>query len=199
MKLGFDIDEVICALCDVATTWFKDEYNIDWTREDFKSHNLRKNIYVEDPKLNEEITERLEQTLNNPEVQKTAKPFPDAPKIMRRLRKEGHSLHFISSRKVNMEDHSIKWFRKYKIPFDTLNHLGNVDCDKGLIGRSLNLDCYVDDLEENLESMYRYKKRWRKGLLLWTRPWNKDSIDASKFIRINNWEEFIRHLGIHKR
>jgi len=198
MKLGFDIDEVICALCDLANKWLKDNYNIDWTRDDFKSHNLRDNIYVEDPKLNEEITERLIEMINDPEIQMTAKPFPNAAKVMRRFRKEGHSLHFITCRKIGADKYSIKWLRNYNIPFDTVHHLGH-DCDKGLIGRSLNLDCYVDDLEEHLESMYRYKKRWRKGLVLWTRPWNEDSIDASKFVRINNWEEFIRHLGIHKR
>jgi hypothetical protein len=58
----------------------------------------------------------------------------------------------------------------------------------------------MDDCIWHLDDMFRYKNRWRKGLGLFTRPWNEnESIDLSRFLRFNNWKEVIRHLGIHKR
>jgi uncharacterized HAD superfamily protein len=199
MKLGFDIDEVICALCDVTVIWMKEEFNIDWAVEDFKEFDLTKSIYSEDPEYNEKVTKKLIETICDPEFQITAKPFEGAPAFMRRLRKEGHTIHFITCRDCGAENYSVKWLREYNIPFNSVHHLGNVECEKGMYGRSLNLDFFIDDVEAHLLSMYKYKKRWKKGLMLWTRPWNEDSLDTSKFIRAKKWADISRHLGIHKR
>ena len=77
---------------------------------------------------------------------------------------------------------------------------GHLNTSKGRVGRSLNLDFFMDDCSWHLADMYRYKSRWRKGLGLFTQPWNKNEvIDITKYIRFDNWKDIIRHLGIHKR
>lgn len=198
MKLGFDLDEVVVALCDVLVEYMNEEFDLNWSLEDFKVYSLLENNYSDDEEHNGKIAKQIIEVVNDPEFQLTAKPYEGAPAFIRRLKKEGHSIHFITCRKLGAEKHSIKWLRKYKIPFDSLHHLG-YGAEKGKIGRALNLDFYIDDHEEHLESMYKYKKRWVKGLALMTKPWNADSYDASKFVRIHNWVELNRHLGIHKR
>lgn len=198
MKLGFDLDEVVIALCDRLVEYMNKDMGVKWTIEDFTRYELSKNTYVEDPECNGKITKKIIEVVNDPEFQITAKPFKGVPRLLRLYRKEGHSIHFISCRKYGAEDFSIKQLRKHNIPFDSVHHIG-YGGEKGMTGRALNLDFFVDDHEEQLESMYRYKKRWRKGLLLFDRPWNRESIDASKFTRVKKWREITRHLGIHKR
>jgi len=198
MKLGFDLDEVIVALCDILVEYMNDKFGMSWTIEDFKEYDLLHNKYSDDKVYSDKIANDLIEVVCDIEFQLTAKPCEGAPEFIRRMKKEGNSIHFITSRKLGKEDFTIKWLRKYKIPFDSLQHIGYGE-EKGRLGRALNLDFYIDDHEDQLESMYKYKKRWKKGLVLMDRPWNRDSIDSSKFIRVKNWKELTRHLGIHKR
>jgi uncharacterized HAD superfamily protein len=199
MKLGFDLDEVIVALCDLLVDYINKEFGLQWTAEDFVEYDLLKNNYVEhDEEYNSQIAKTVLKKVRDIDFQIKAKPYAEAPMFIRTLKKEGHSVHFITARDITAPEKTAKWLRKYKIPFDTIHHVGWGQ-EKGPIGRALNLDFYVDDHEFHLESMYKYKKRWRKGLALMTRPWNKDSIDASKFVRINDFKDLKRHLGIHKR
>lgn len=198
MKLGFDLDEVVIALCNKLVEYMKNEYNIEWSVEDFVKYDLTKSVYSKDPEYNEKITNGVIKTVCDPKFQITAKPFEGVPAIIRRLKKEGHTLHFVSCRKYGAESYTVKQLREHSIPFNSIHHLG-YGGDKGMVGRSLNLDFFIDDHEEHLISMYKYKKRWKKGLLLFDRPWNRDSVDASKFTRVKNWKEITRHLGIHKR
>ena len=200
MKLGFDLDEVIVALCDITVEWLKSEYGIDWAVEDFRIFALDKNMYSEDLEYNDKITKGLLEIVYDLDFQFSAEPAEGATKFIRELKRRGHSVHYITCRKYGAEDVTIKWLRKHNIPFDSVHHLGaTLNVEKGMLGRALNLDFYMDDLEKHLLSMYKHKKRWRKGLMLWTRPWNEQSLDTSKFTRANKWIDVIRHLGIHKR
>jgi len=199
MRLGFDLDEVVVALCDTLVDYINKEFNLQWTAEDFVEYDLLKNNYVDhDEEYNSQIAKTVLKKVRDIDFQVKAKPYPEAPRLLRMLKREGHSLHFITARDLTGTEKTKKWLRKYRIPFDSVNHVG-FGQEKGPVGRALNLDFYVDDHEFHLESMYKYKKRWTKGLALMTRPWNRDSIDASKFVRINDFKELRRHLGIHKR
>lgn len=197
MKLGFDIDEVICNLADAFEKYLKETYDIDWPIDCFAYFKFSSCNFHEDLELNTKIIEDMNVISNDPDFQLNAKPYKDALRALRGFKKQGHSLHFITNRPVVNKEKTIEWFRRHNIPFDTIDVIGKYE--KGMVGRALNLDFYVDDLEEHLESMYRHKSRWHKGLGLMTRPWNADSIDGSKFVRFNNWREIERHLGIHNR
>jgi len=198
MKLGFDLDEVVINLVDVLIRYIKEEFDLDWTIDNFVKYDMLENKFHKDIDENNKIAWRAINIVSDIDIQMTAKPYEGAPAFIRGLKKEGHSIHFITARKRGEENKTVKWLRKYKIPFDSVHHIGYGE-EKGQLGRVLNLDFYIDDHEEHLESMYKYKKRWNKGLALMTRPWNVSSYDASKFVRINNWVELRRHLGIHKR
>ena len=197
MRLGFDIDEVVCNLADEFEKYILKTYNIEWPIDCFTYFKFSRCNFHENIEMNRKIIDDLNITANDPGFQSKAKPYKDAVVTLRRLKKQGHTLHFITNRPVVNENATIKWFRVNKIPYDSLDVIGKYE--KGMVGRALNLDFYLDDLEEHLESMYLHKSRWRKGLGLMTKPWNKDSIDGSKFIRFNNWQEIERHLGIQNR
>lgn len=198
MKLGFDLDEVVANVSDVIIKYLEDTYGIQINKKMFKEFNIIDNTFHPDSVLDEEIVSDLLEKVNKSSFLAKAKPDKEAAKNIKQFKKSGHSIHFITSRKLNDEVEVAKWLRKYNIPFDTIHNVGK-EREKGFYGRFLNLDFYIDDLLEQLESMFRYKKRWRKGLVLLTRPWNEGPIDASKFIRLDDWVQISRHLGIHNR
>ncbi|RLD64787.1 MAG: hypothetical protein DRI84_08145 [Bacteroidetes bacterium] len=198
MKLGFDIDGVVNDLDSRLIKFVKDTYNVQLKSEDFKNYWIEKSTYVDDPELNKTIADGMISVVGDIDFQVTAKPYKEAIRGLRILKKAGHTLHFLTNRTIGKENEykTGKWLRQSGVRFDSLNHCG-LNGMKGMLGRSLHLDFYVDDHEPHLETMYKYKKRWTKGLGLFTQPWNIDNIDGSKFVRFNNWDEILRHLGPH--
>ena len=192
INLGFDIDECVSDLTTVLARYLNKEYNIRWTKDDFDFYGLLDLEYSTDEKFNKEIAEDLIIKANSADVQSLAKPVDGAVKYLNLLKRKGHKLFFISSRHEKQEETTMKWFKEHRIPYDRIIHTGHTS--KGVIGKQLKLDFYVDDLEKHLEEMVKYQSKHRYGLLLFNRPWNKKSIDASRFTRIYNWAEIYRKV-----
>lgn len=205
MKLGFDIDGVVANTPLAMVTYINNKFDLGFTEKVFKHHDIYSNVYAEDPVENEKIASAmLKEVILNGKRMAAVKAYEDAGIAIRKLSRQ-HTIHFITSRPKSQHSVTASWLRKNQIPFNTLHSLGSDAPGGGNVGkgrtcRALNLDFFIDDDPNNLPDLYRYKKRWRKGVALLTRPWNEDlSIDTSKFIRFDNWEEVTRHLGIHKR
>jgi len=205
MKLGFDIDGIVANTPLSMVMYINEKFNLNLTEDVFKHPDVFSNTYVGDPEENEEIARvMLEEVVLNAGRMLDIEIYKDAVGAIRKLFRQ-HSIHFITSRPESQHQVTIDWMRKHRIPFTTVHSLGSDGpgggkVGKGKIGRALNLDFFIDDAPGNLPDFYRYKKRWRKGIALFTRPWNKDiTIDEGMFLRFNEWDEVIRHLGIHKR
>ena len=198
MKLGFDLDEVVVSLSPVFERHLKEEYNIDWPINCFRDYGFEDCAFTEDKEKNDAIVKDMLFVANNPDYQFTGEPIEDAIETLFKLKHQGHELHFITNRPKANKHKTFLWLRKYKIPFTTLHVLGS-DAEKGATGARLKLDMFVDDLQKHLEGMLEYKTKWRKGLLLFDRPWNQGSIDGSKYKRVHNWNEILRHVGVANR
>ena len=207
MKLGFDIDGITCDMGNALLEFMNTKYNLNHNINIFKNHGIHENKYVDDPELNEQIAlDMRESIIENSEAIVDLETIEEAVVALRKFSKSGHTIHHITSRPDNQYDATVDWLRKNSIPFDSLHVMGisgpqgAKHMSKGRLGRSLNLDFYMDDCPWHLDDMYRYKNRWRKGLGLFTQPWNiEEPFDASRYIRFDDWNEVIRHLGIHKR
>jgi uncharacterized HAD superfamily protein len=205
MKLGFDIDGVVADLPSMMLEYINEKFNLNHDINVFKNHDVSLNKYVDDDELSGEIaTALLKDIVRNNEAVEKVKPYEDAVVAIRKLAKH-HSIHYITVRPSDQRKATINWLRINSIPFNSIHVIGGNGPGGGLVGkgqtgRYLNLDFYLDDSPWHLDDMYRYKNRWHKGVALLTRPWNVDeSLDRSKFMRFDNWNEIIRHLGIHKR
>ena len=200
MNLGFDMDGVICDTATAVIEYINNKHNLNLTSNDITHYWISDITFDSDPKLNKRIVNTMINKFHDIDLQVTAKPCKDAVVVLHKLKKKGNRIHLITNRDLgkDKEKKTALWFKHHNIPFDSLIHCGSKG-EKGIVGKSLNLDFYLDDYEGNLESMYLYKNRWRKGLGLLDRSWNKDPIDGSKFIRFNNWESVLRHLGITNR
>lgn len=198
MKLGFDIDGLVADMATILVWAMNEKYGLNYGVDVFVHHNLFKNKYVEDPELNKEIAQHMrKEVIYNHKAVLDLQPYPGVPEALKKLSRQ-HSLHYITGRPTDQQNICIEWFRKHNIPFDSIHAVGKAD--KGLTGRALNLDFYIDDEIRHLESMYKFKNRWRKGLALYRQPWNiMDRLDMSKYLLFDNWNDIIRHLGIHNR
>jgi len=206
MKLGFDIDGIVADMAKAMVEYINKEFSLDYTPEIFKKHNVFDNKYVDDPEENEKVAmAMLKGVIENPEAIVSIEVYEDSKEAIKKLVRSGHSIHFITARAQSARESTIEWFRINKIPFDTIHVVGKNGrkgnlVSKGQTARILNLDFFIDDFIDHLGDMFKYKNRWRKGVGLFTRPWNiNEPFDASRFIRFNDWNEIIRHLGIHKR
>lgn len=204
MKLGFDIDGIVADMAQSLIDHANEKYNLNHTTEIFVYHNIFKDEYTDDDALNEEIAQSIvDNVIHDEDAIYEVKPYKEAVEAVLKLKRQ-HSIHFITSRRKDEKRITIEWLRKCNIPFDSVHCTGSAtalgESNKGMLGRSLNLDFYIDDQSEHLEAMYKFKERWHKKLALYTRPWNREEfVDNSKFVRVNNWKEITRHLGIHKR
>ena len=206
MKLGFDIDGIVADMAKAMVEHMNKEFNLNHTPEVFKKHKIFDNEYVDDSEENEKVADSIfKGVIENPEAIITIEPHEDAKEAIKKLVRAGHSIHFITARAQFLRESTTEWFRINKIPFDSIHVVGKNGrrgnlVSKGQTARILNLDFFIDDFIDHLGDMYKYKNRWRKGVGLFTRPWNiNEPFDASRFIRFNEWNEVIRHLGIHKR
>ncbi len=190
LNLGFDLDEVVVNITDEIEKYLKKTYDIYWPAEYFKEYGLIDGTYHKDENLNKAIQKDLWKVANSPEFQSYAKPFNGARKTLSLLKKAGYKIFFITSRPKQNKSLTIKWLEYNNIPFDDLQVIGHGE-EKGSYGLKLNLDMFVDDLEQHLVSMSKYKKIWSKDLLLFNRPWNTNDV---KFNRMNDWKEIIKHV-----
>lgn len=197
MRLGFDLDEVVVDLTSEFENFLEIEYGIKWPIDYFCNYNFAHCRFHEDDNYNKQIIKDMYRVANDADFQFQAEPFDEARKVLHKLKRLGHKLYFLTSRPTQNQPLTFRWLRQNDIPFDVLEVLGKQP--KGPLGLKYKLDMYVDDLEKHLDSMWSYKKSWRKGLLLLDKPWNSNSLDGSKFKRVKNWKEILRHVGVQNR
>lgn len=199
MKLGFDLDEVVVNLTAEFTTYLDTTYGVEWTIDDFTTYDIHHCTFTpEDEDLNNRIRDDLKEKANDPDFQFAAEPYKEAQQALMKLKRDGHKIFFITSRPKQNQPLTYRWLHVNDIPFDKLFVLGHEE-PKGPYGWRLKLDMYVDDHIDHLVSMQKYKKRWRKGLLLLDKPWNGAYIDASRYTRVGNWKDILRHVGVQNR
>lgn len=203
MRLGFDIDGIVADMAQSLIDHANEKYNLNHTTEIFVYHNIFKDEYTDDDALNKEIAKSMvDNVIHNEDAIYEVKPYEYAAESILRF-KRWHSIHFVTSRGGPEKRITVEWLRKHDIHFDSVHCTGPSDpggSSKGMFGRSLNLDFYIDDQSKHLEAMYKFKARWHKKLALYTRPWNvAKPVDNSKIVRVDSWKEITRHLGIHKR
>lgn len=198
MRLGFDLDEVVVDLVTEMENYLGVNYGLEWTIHDFVKFDIMECNFHYEPEVNGRIQKDLKTMANDADFQFAAKPYPEAQKALQLLRKAGHKIVFITSRPKQNQPLTFRWLRQHDIPFDVLEVIGH-DEPKGPYGLKYKLDMYVDDCLPHLESMWQYKKRWRKGLLLLDKPWNTEFVDKTKYLRVQNWREILRHVGIANR
>jgi len=194
MNLGFDLDEVIAQTAQMAVDHLNYKFDCKFGIEVFKSFEFSENEYSEDFEKQQLAVGELIYAVTDKELMNTVKPYKDAVRILNIFKRSGHKVFIVTKRHKHLTGMTTRWLHKHNISFDKLV-LTNTQ-SKGTVVKQLKLDFFIDDLESNLYEMYKAQSRWKKGLILMTRPWNKDDyIDTSKFTRVHNWNEVLKFVS----
>jgi len=198
MNIGFDLDGVIAQTSEMLIEALNTKFGSTLPVDTFKNYKLEDNVYSEDKEVNKQAIIYLQRMIVTNKRLKSIIPYPDSVITINKLKKMGHKIFIITSRPLKFKELTAVWLRQHGIPFDDFVLTGGYT--KGDYAKKFNLDCFVDDLQDNLYDMYMSKHRWKKGLLLMTQPWNEDIIlDTSKYIRVHGWGDIFRCTQLRNR
>lgn len=198
MNIGIDLDEVICKTAQMAIDHFNIIFETDYGIDVFKKFNFKANIFSADKEVQERAVDCLLWAVSDKYMMNKVEPYTEAIKTINFLKRKGHKIYIITKRQRALQVMTSLWLREHNVNYDKL--IVTDSASKAQYANKFKLDCFIDDVEENLYDMYKARKRWKKGLILFTRPWNKDCyIDTSKFIRITSWKEVLKIISIGNR
>lgn len=102
LKIGIDIDDVLCFTWNEVISNYNKKYNENLKFEDIKNFNFNGN-----EKLKEEFF------LYDKKFGVEHKPYQNSKEILNKLKKEGHKLSLITSRKDFQKKTTLSWVEKH--------------------------------------------------------------------------------------
>ncbi len=112
------------------------------------------------------------------------------------LHNNGYKLIFITARSnrysPNITTITQNYFAKYNIPYDDLIFNADYNTSKGEIAHQNKVSLFIDDKEENLDTIAKYNIECLKFIS----PNSKKS--SSKYKTFTNWHDIIEYIDLRK-
>jgi len=202
LRLGFDIDEVISNLLAQMKGYIKKTWNIDYDFSKAYGYDLINTKYTPDDEYNKVIGKELVRVVNDPKFQFRSKPYEGAQEVIQKLSNMGYEIYYITSRPISLSGYNYtkSWLFNWGFPCDFLYMTGH-HIEKGLPANDLELDFFVEDQIKHVNSLLKYKKEWKKGIILMNKPWNVDyeliNTHHAHVTRLDDWSEignYVKHF-----
>lgn len=122
--------------------------------------------------------------------------LPNADKVIRKLKQNGDTIHFITARLMNIEGCDTeaitrKSLANFNIPYDTLSlHVS----DKLAFFKEKNIDICIED---SFETCKQLTDNGIKSILMTTKMNSK--IDSGEIVRVNSWEEIYEEVERYRK
>lgn len=135
MRLGFDLDNVLANLIDPLNDHLNAKFDLGFERETWTSrlveeldltHEICKNKKDKDlclekvEEIKQELINEVIRTVYDLDFLSTLAPLDGAKGVMNFLRRKGHEIYVITSRKKEAFDISSRWLKDHGIYFDAL-------------------------------------------------------------------------------
>lgn len=184
MKIGIDIDNTIC---DTGT--FLEQKIYEWDKFNNRKTKIScdyKNIYQ---KFCYDLEEKEKfDNIYVPIMQVEAKTIKNAPKIINKLKKEGHKIYLISYRGKFQYDNSLevtkRWLMKNNILYDEIIL---EEWDKGKVCKNKQIDIFIDDEPVHLQQVHE------EGInvIMYSTKYNNYCKD---FYSVDNWNDIYLYI-----
>ena len=197
MKIGIDIDDTtfltVKSMLKYADKFEEEISGVPTNRDSFgliKNRYYLKALYGWDEKTKFDFFDKYYKN-----VLEECTMLPDANKIIRKLRDEGDTIHFVTARLMNIkncdtEKITQKSLKDFGIPYDSLNlHVS----DKLKFFKENKIDLCIEDSYETCREL---TDNGIKSILMTTKM-NVD-IDAKEIVRVNNWNEIYDEVEKYK-
>ena len=122
--------------------------------------------------------------------------LPNADKVIRKLKENGDTIHFITARLMNIEGCDTEAITRkslsvFGIPYDSLSlHVS----DKLSFFKENNLDICIED---SFETCKQLTDNGIKSILMTTKMNSK--IDSGEIVRVNSWEEIYEEVERYRK
>lgn len=141
MKLGVDIDGVVS---DSYTYWLG-ALNKHFNKEIKELHDYKLELLFDVPwqEMNRFFVENVEALFMSPQ------PMPGVKRALEMIKAHKHEIQLITARREEEEEITRRWLRKYQIPYDQLQVIG--DKSKAEICQTEQISLFVEDYAVNAE------------------------------------------------
>ena len=198
MKIGIDIDDTtfltVKSMLKYADIFEEEISGIPTNRDSFgliKNRYYLKALYGWDDKTKFAFFNKYYKN-----VLEECTMLPKADEIIRKLKNEGDTIHFITARLMNIEGCDTeaitrKSLKDFNIPYDSLNlHIS----DKILFFKQNNINLCIED---SYETCRQLTDNGIKSILMTTKM--NSEIDSGEIPRVNNWQEIYYVIKEYKQ
>lgn len=182
MRIGIDIDGVVCDLMEPVLAEINRKFGTEYTKEDITEWNPEGWTAQDGEPI--VLAREVRAFLSNRELALTPKPCEYAKAALAVLGSEGDSLVFITSRKDNKDimEYTAEWVKR-----NGFGHIPIIHClDKGRI----DFDVLVEDNFDTARDVAEIG-RW---VILILRPWNQEALFTSpppRLLAANDWHDVV--------
>lgn len=178
MRIGVDIDSVVCELIPAILTRIEYLYGIEIKKEEITSWNpvwVRKEWVIN-------LEKEIKSAFNIEGFLENLPPIRWAPEAIKFIEYLGYEVVFVTKRWEGSEQETRRWIEKHfgehEIIFVREDHKNGY-----------RLDALIDDNIDNLRS-------FEKVRILFDQPWNREEANLSNYtMRVTSWIEVIQFLG----
>ena len=116
---------------------------------------------------------------NKSQIFLNAEPYSEALEFVDFLKMAGHNIHIVTNQFRGAEDSTLKWLKKYNVPYDSLHFTKNKN--------TVNGDLLIDDCIDNLVIA-------DKKVVCFDQPWNQEW----KGNKAYNYNDIYKYLNNNK-
>ncbi|MDX1279335.1 5' nucleotidase, NT5C type, partial [Oceanihabitans sediminis] len=150
MKVGLDIDDVICNLCVDMIPKMNKRFGTNLDYRNLPTYNVEQ--------LGIPLQDFYKFVKNECDSYVTSPPMRGASEITKRLIDDGHEVYLITARSNlfsrNMVDVTRSWLAVHNISYTDV--VFDAHKKKGEIAKSLGIKAFLDDRPEELEDMVKH-------------------------------------------
>lgn len=182
MKIGVDIDNVICTTSEAVIEYLNERLPITLSLDDIKEYWMEKSIP-------EQYRWTVGLAFHDSAMWKKVKMIEGAAKGIETLYKEGDEIFFVTSTTPDNLKKKIKFLkRNLPIPEDYIDS----HCISIKNKQLLNLSILIDDCLDNLVGERSYYS------ICFDYPWNRNIVSMPNFVRAKDWNEILEQILTYK-
>ena len=198
MKIGIDIDDTtfltVKSMLKYADIFEEEISGVPTNRDSFgliKNRYYLKALYGWDDETKFAFFDKYYKN-----VLEECTMLPNADKVIRKLKENGDSIHFITARLMNIkgcdtEAITRKSLSKFNIPYDSLNlHIS----DKLAFFKEQKIDICIED---SFETCRQLTENGIKSILMTTKM--NEKIESGDIVRVSNWDEIYDEIEKHRK
>ncbi len=188
MRIGIDIDEVLCGTNDYFIYEFNKKHKTKIKKEDFVDYNFKTIKGYESEYVLNCLIKHIRENLEYYEI------FNNSKRVLTKLKKENNELYIITSRYKEFEKKTIEWLEE-KFGKDFFNKIliyneTGVEANKAEVAEKNGIEILIEDMEKYIIDAAK------RGInvLMMDHPWNSNVKETERITRVFSWKDIEKKI-----